>query len=130
MVSVAPMIAPTMGGILADTLGWRSIFNVIRSVSMGCLMMPLITWGTSRVDKKYVADATALLSSLRTISGSIGSAAFVGIMSAAAARSASVYGETANMYGMKTAFFGMTVSSVILVVMSVFTVKRKTTSRP
>jgi EmrB/QacA subfamily drug resistance transporter len=48
-------------------------WNVIRNVSIGALMMPLLTWGTGSVKDEKVADASSLLTSFRTISGSIGS---------------------------------------------------------
>ena len=38
-------------------------FNVIRNLSIGSLMMPLLTWGTSNVNTQKVADASSLLTS-------------------------------------------------------------------
>ncbi len=43
-------------------------------------MMPIVTWGMSTLDSKYTSHGTALLTSLRTISGSIGSAVFVAVL--------------------------------------------------
>ena len=43
-------------------------------------MMPLVSWGLKGIKKEYTAHGTALLTSLRTISGSVGSAVFVSIM--------------------------------------------------
>ena len=71
-----------------------AVLNVIRNVSIGCLMMPLLTWGTSQVDTLKTSDASSLQTSLRTVSGSIGAAVFVGIMSIVTASSAAL-GENA-----------------------------------
>ncbi len=63
-----------------------------RCLSVGFLLMPMITWGTSCVNKALLSDATALLSSLRTIGGSLGSAVFSGIMTRIASTSTEIHG--------------------------------------
>lgn len=95
-------------------------FNVIRNISIGSLMMPLLTWGTSNVEIKKVADASSLLTSLRTIAGSIGSAVFVGIMTVVSERSAASYGDLAQIHGMNIAFFWMAAGALVLIFISVF----------
>lgn len=99
--------------------------NVIRNISIGSLMMPLLTWGTSNVHPQKVADASSLLTSLRTIAGSIGSAVFVGIMTAVSAASAAVYGDNALMHGMNVSFLWMAAGAVILFLISIFAVREK-----
>lgn len=99
--------------------------NVIRNISIGSLMMPLLTWGTSNVHPQKVADASSLLTSLRTIAGSIGSAVFVGIMTAVSAASAAVYGVNALMHGMNVSFLWMAAGAVILFLISIFAVREK-----
>ncbi len=100
-------------------------FNVIRNVAIGSLMMPLLTWGTSNVDPKKVADASSLLTSFRTIAGSIGSTVFVGIMTAVSANSAATYGENALMHGMNMSFFWMGIGAVVLLLISIFAVRKE-----
>lgn len=100
-------------------------YNVIRCVSIGCLMMPLVTWGTSFIEKEKTAHATALLTSLRTISGAIGSAVFVGIMTMVAENSMITYGESAQIHGLNISFAAMAFSSFILLIISVFGVKNR-----
>ncbi|MDE6760285.1 MAG: DHA2 family efflux MFS transporter permease subunit [Lachnospiraceae bacterium] len=95
-------------------------FNVIRNISIGSLMMPLLTWGTSNVTPKKVADASSLLTSFRTIAGSIGSAVFVGIMTVVSAGSVKDYGDNALMHGMNMSFFWMAVGSLVLIMISIF----------
>ncbi len=95
-------------------------FNVIRNISIGSLMMPLLTWGTSNVKPQKVADASSLLTSFRTISGSIGSAVFVGIMTMVSANSIATYGDDALMHGMNISFLWMAVGSLVLLLISIF----------
>ncbi len=110
--------------VSADTsLTYSVVCYIIRSFALGCVLMPFVTWGASHVEHGAVADATALMSSLRTIAGSIGSAVAVGVMSMAAARSVATYGATADMHGIHVAFVYMTVISVALILLSVFLVK-------
>ncbi|WP_281725176.1 MDR family MFS transporter [Lachnoclostridium phocaeense] len=99
--------------------------NVIRNISIGSLMMPLLTWGTSNVHPTKMADASSLLTSLRTIAGSIGSAVFVGIMTMVAASSAETYGDNAMMHGMNMSFFWMAVGAAVLLLIAVFVVREK-----
>lgn len=105
-------------------LWFASGLNVIRCVSIGCLMMPLVTWGTSFTGKGKTADATALLTSLRTISGAVGSAVFVGIMSLVTEAARAYYGESAAIHGLNAAFGSMAFFSFVLLMIAVFGVKK------
>ena len=99
--------------------------NMLRNISIGGLMMPLLTWGTSNVDFKKMADATSLLTSFRTIAGSIGSAVFVGIMTVVSAKSVASYGDNALMHGMNISFLWMFVGSLVLLLISLFGCREK-----
>ncbi len=99
---------------------------VLYLVMMGSsVMMPLLTWGTGNVRPENVADASSLLTSLRTIAGSIGSAVFVGIMTAVSAASADTYGEHAMIHGMNVSFLWMAAGAVVLFLIAVFAVREK-----
>lgn len=127
MVGSAALLVSNIGMffISMSTPLWVAAgLNVIRNISIGGLMMPLLTWGTSNVDAKKVADASSLLTSFRTIAGSIGSAVFVGIMTAVSASSAAVYGDHALMHGMNVSFLCMAAGSLVLLVISVVGTKR------
>lgn len=52
-----------------------------RSVALACIMMPLVTWSVSELSKEEIPSASALLTTLRTISGAIGSATMIALMS-------------------------------------------------
>lgn len=122
MIGSAALMVSNIGMffLTLNTPLWvAAALNVIRNISIGSLMMPLLTWGTSNVNSQKVADASSLLTSLRTIAGSIGSAVFVGIMTVVSTESAAEYGDRALMHGMNVSFFWMAVGSVILLLVSV-----------
>lgn len=100
-----------------------SILNSIRCIAIGCLMMPLVSWGLKGIKNEYTAHGTALLTSLRTISGSVGSAVFVSIMTIIAKNSVVNYGQIAPMHGLNVTFAVMSIFTVILVLIGVFCVK-------
>jgi EmrB/QacA subfamily drug resistance transporter len=90
------MCTVTMSTPLAVAASW----NVLRNLAIGALMMPLLTWGTSHVEPRKVADASSLLTSFRTISGSIGSAVFVSIFSNVGASATMIQGTHAAFAAM------------------------------
>lgn len=105
-----------------------AVLNALRCAAIGCLMMPLVTWGTMNVRKEKVSDATAILSSLRTIGGAIGAAVFVGLMLSVAENSFDKYGEAAGIHGFNITFLCMAFCSVILLAIGVFCVRKKNKS--
>lgn len=110
---------------MSTPLWVAAAFNVIRNISIGSLMMPLLTWGTQNVDTGKVADASSLLTSFRTIAGSIGSAVFVGIMTVVSENSAETYGSRAMIHGMNVSFFWMVAGALVLLLISIFGVRKK-----
>ena len=110
---------------LNTPLWLAALFNVLRNVSIGALMMPLLTWGVSFVEEKKVADASSLLTSLRTVAGSIGSAVFVSVMTVVAAGSAAAYGAAAEIHGLNVAFASMSGGSIAMLLLAIFVVKGK-----
>lgn len=113
---------------MSTPLWVAAMLNVVRNISIGSLMMPLLTWGTSHIHMSKVADASSLLTSFRTIAGSIGSAVFVGIMTAVSTSSAVSYGHNALMHGMNIAFLCMAFCSGILLLIAVIGVRKHATS--
>lgn len=114
---------------MATPVWTASAFNVIRSIAIGCLMMPLVTWGTNNVKMEMTSHATALLTSLRTIAGAIGSAVFVAILTMVTNRSVQTYGEEASMHGVNMAFLTMALSSILLVILAVWGTKQPNKSK-
>ena len=100
-----------------------AVLNSIRCIAIGCLMMPLVSWGLKGINKEYTAHGTALLTSLRTIAGSVGSAVFVSIMTISAKNSEVNYGQIAPMHGLNVTFAIMSAFTMIFVFIAVFCVK-------
>ncbi|MDT2759144.1 MDR family MFS transporter [Enterococcus xiangfangensis] len=100
--------------------------NVLRSIAIGCLMMPLVTWGMSDIKQSLTAHGTALLTSLRTIAGAIGSAVFVSIMTGVTKYSALSFGSNAQIHGLNVTFIFMSCSALVLVAFAFFS---KTTAK-
>lgn len=92
---------------------------VARLIAISCIMMPIVTWGMSTMDEKHTAHGTALLSSLRTIAGALGSAVFVAIMTFATKISSGSETVTANAFGIDAAFIGISVLAVLQLVVAV-----------
>lgn len=104
---VLPLTAPV----------WISaVLNALRCVAIGCLMMPLVTWGCGTLgDSTATASGSALLTALRTVAGAIGSALFTGVMQAVSTAAGS--GAVASMAGVNAAFASMAVVAAILFAM-------------
>lgn len=120
------MLLSNLGMFLltTDMSVWlASFYNAIRCAAIGCLMMPLVTWGISGIPEHKTADGTALLTSLRTIAGAIGSAVFVGIMTVVAENSAGTYGDRAQIHGLNMTFLAMSAATFVLLLIAVFLVK-------
>lgn len=110
--------------ITMNTSVWiASIYNTIRCAAIGCLLMPLVTWGISGIKIELAAHGSALLTSLRTIAGAIGSAVFVGIMTTVTNSSLASYGARAQIHGLNVAFLVMAFSTTVLLAVAVFLVK-------
>ncbi|WP_125579981.1 MDR family MFS transporter [Levilactobacillus cerevisiae] len=105
-------------------------WNVLRSVSIGCLMMPLVTWGMASFTPTQMAHGTALINALRTIGGAIGSAIFVGVMNFVAKNTSQLAASSALMRGVNVAYLGMAVVSVGLLVVAFLTPKRPSATVP
>ena len=101
-----------------------SMLNVIRSISIGCLMMPFVTFGISSMASENTAHGTALLTSLRTIAGAIGTAVFVGILNfSASSTKASTYSNT-GIYGLHITFFCMAIVTLLMLLIMIFGMKK------
>lgn len=92
-----------------------AVLFVLRSIAIGLLMMPTVTWGMSTMQRQDAADGTSLITSLRTIAGAFGGALFMSIMSLCARGT-----ETADMiYGVDIAFLGMGALAAVLTAIAV-----------
>ena len=82
--------------------------------------MTTVNWGMSAVAAQYTSDGTALISSLRTVGGAMGTAVFVAVMSAAGGPQ----GE-ALLHGLQAAFAGVSMLSALLVILAIVCVGKE-----
>ena len=103
---------------------WMAVcLNILRCAATGCLLMPFVTWGNKNIPPELTAHGTALLTSLRTVAGAIGTAVFVGIMNTVARNSHTLTGSAALLHGMNVSFLVMTVASGLLLFTGLFLIK-------
>lgn len=105
-----------------------TLLYIARLISISCIMMPIVTWGMSTLDSQYTSHGTALLTSLRTIAGAIGSTVFVSIMSYVTKITSNSASVTANASGIDVAFICITVVAVLQFVISIIYVGKDTKS--
>ena len=96
--------------------------NIIRSVAVGLLMTPIVTWGMHKLEAKYTVHGTALFTSLRTVAGAIAPAVLVSVMTIA---SNAFGGADISIPGMVTAFLCVAVISAIQLAVVLLKVGRK-----
>lgn len=104
---------------------YLAFFYVIRLIAISCIMMPVVTWGMSTLNSKYTSHGTALLTSLRTISGALGAAVFVALMTFVTNVTSDFANITANVAGINAAFIGITAVSIFQLVIVLLFVDRK-----
>lgn len=95
----------------ATSVIYISIIYGVRMFAIGLIMMPLVTWGIANLDNQLTTHASAILTSLRTISGAVGSAVFVAIMT-------SVGHGRMSIHGMNISFFGLAMVALALIVLA------------
>ena len=98
---------------------------IIQMIGVGCTMMPLVTWGMSTLEEKYISDGTATLNMFRTIAGAIGSALFVAVMTYVTKATSGSASVTANVPGIHVAYLGIFIISIAQSVLALFLVGKK-----
>ncbi|HAE60984.1 MAG TPA: MFS transporter [Eubacteriaceae bacterium] len=99
--------------------------QTIRLIGIGCLMMPIVTWGMSTLEKEGTSHGTALLSSLRTISGAIGTAVLVAVMGFATKLMNADANQVVNVFGINGAFVVASIISALQLTIVVLYVGKK-----
>lgn len=115
-----------------------AVLYAVRTAAIGCMMMPFLTWGITGLTKEcaerngktaaksdtVTAHANAVITSLRTVAGALGSAVCVGVL-AAASKETDSEKIAASMRGVNRSFLGMAVAGAGLLLTAVFFVKEK-----
>jgi len=94
-----------------------SAINVFRSLAIGFVIMPIVSWAMKEIPEVKTSDATALLNSIRYIGNAVGTAIFISITTMVADIVKDTK-ESPEMYGINISFLIMAIISVILLVFS------------
>lgn len=97
------------------------VIYALRNAALAVLMMPLITWAMSTLQKDQIAQGTAVFNTFKNVSGAIGSAVVIGFMTVVTQLTAS--SPHAEMYGFNGAFGFTTVFTVFMMIIAFFFVK-------
>ncbi|BDR56005.1 MDR family MFS transporter [Xylocopilactobacillus apis] len=103
-------------------IGLLIVFYLMRLLAIGCIMMPIVTWGMQNLPSEQVAHGTALLTALRTVSGAFGTAISMEIMTEISAP------KPVNYAGVRVAFVTITIIALIQLIISLInfrTIKRE-----
>ena len=129
----ALLIAGSLGTLLGslgmvfvtvDTPLWvAAVLNTVRNGAIGCIMMPIVTWGIGAIPERgAAAHGTAINNSLRTVAGAIGAAVLVGVMSAVAEHTQG-NAAAASMRGVNVAFVIMSAIALVMLVCSLVMIR-------
>ena len=102
-----------------------TIMYTIRMIGITFLLMPVTTWGLNELKQEQIASGSAINSTLRQISGAVGSSLFVTIMTVVANNSVKATQVLADIEGMTVAFKYATFVIVIAIFVSIIYVKDK-----
>ena len=110
--------------VTVDTPLWvAAVLNTVRNGAIGCIMMPIVTWGISAIPERgAAAHGTAINNSLRTVAGAIGAAVLVGVMSAVAEHTQG-NAAAASMRGVNVAFVIMSAIALVMLVCSLVMIR-------
>jgi EmrB/QacA subfamily drug resistance transporter len=106
-------------------LYYISLICILRLIAIGLLMMPITTWGLSTIKLDRIAHGTALITSLRTIAGSIGSAVFVSIMIIATEHFKAESSAIAEFQGINIAFLILSIIALVEFILSIWLTTRR-----
>jgi len=108
---------------IQHTVWIMGIANMFRSLAIGLLLMPLITYSMNSIAKIKTPDATALYNTVRFIGGALGSALFISIITKVAHGIGS-HKENPEMFGINVVFLSMAIIGFILLLLGIFGCKQ------
>ncbi|MEG0480367.1 MAG: MDR family MFS transporter [Clostridium sp.] len=128
IVGMTLLLIGNLGFILLDesiSLLFLTIAYGFRMLGVSCLLMPLTAWGVKSIPVDYMSHASALNTTLRQVSGAIGSAIFVSIM--VKASTLGVYNSPImnNIFGVEVSFMAVSVLSLIGLIITIIYGKDK-----
>lgn len=117
LIGTASCLVANVGMLFVDistSIAAAIILNAARQLTVGLLLMIFVAWGTEQLAGTEVTHGTVLITSLRTVAGSLGMSISIGVMTQVsnATRRA---GETFTIQGLHGAFVFLTCVTMILV---------------
>ena len=91
------------------------LMYIVRLIAISFIVMPIVTWGMSTIETKYISHGTAIFTSITNISGAVGSAVFLAIRKYITKLSSFSIDITAVLYSMNILFIVIGIVSVITI---------------
>ena len=105
---------------------WLSVVMFLRNVGLGCINMPLTTWGMNSLDNKVVNHGNAVNNSLRQVAGSFGAALNISVYAIVMGANMDGLGAIdAGVAGVNAAFALQTVICLIAAILCITMVREK-----
>ena len=101
---------------------WVSIWQFVRQIGMGFVLMPITTWSLNCLEPEEVSDGSAVTNTVRQIAGAIGAPVLVILMETFTALRWAAIGGAKNMYAVANVFgiqWALRVSATICFIMVV-----------
>lgn len=109
----------------ATSIVMLTVMYSIRMIGITLLLMPITTWGLNSLNNSEIADGSAIGSTLRQVSGAIGSSLFIAIMTTVSKNCLNTSEVLANIKGINVAFKSSSLLLFVGLIVSIIYVKDK-----
>ncbi|MGX4599126.1 MDR family MFS transporter [Faecalimicrobium sp. JNUCC 81] len=110
---------------ITKSIAILTIMYAIRMIGITLLLMPVTTWGLNSLKQEEISHGSAINSTVRQVSGAIGSSILITVMTTVTKHSLSTSKALAEIEGMNTSFKIATVIILVGLVISLIYVKDK-----
>ena len=122
--SITLLFGTIMMSLISMTswIWWVSIWQFVRQIGMGFVLMPITTWSLTCLEPEEVSAGSAVTNTVRQIAGAIGAPVLVILMETFTALRWAAIGGTKNMYAAANVFgiqWALRVSATICFIMVV-----------
>ena len=122
--SITLLFGTIMMSLISMTswIWWVSIWQFVRQIGMGFVLMPITTWSLNCLEPEEVSAGSAVTNTVRQIAGAIGAPVLVILMETFTALRWAAIGGTKNMYAAANVFgiqWALRVSATICFIMVV-----------
>ena len=122
--SITLLFGTIMMSLISMTSGiwWVSIWQFVRQIGMGFVLMPITTWSLNCLEPEEVSAGSAVTNTVRQIAGAIGAPVLVILMETFTALRWAAIGGAKNMYAVANVFgiqWALRVSATICFIMVV-----------